>query len=118
MLKKKKTSSLLLRNFQFPSYAFVSDGKCTRAENLDRLKQNRSSFDGYLENACWYVGLPPGHGTTSEQVRLRPTCCLSVKDTNSELWRERIDPPLLVILTVIAAFTHIGNVSLKAIAPL
>ena len=37
------------------------------------LEQKRGSPAGYLENAYWYVSVPPGQGATYELVRHRTT---------------------------------------------
>ena len=63
LIGKNVLNVCVIRDLSFPSsqklpfciiYTFVSDWKYTRAENHSRLKQNRSSFVGYL-NKCLLV---------------------------------------------------------------
>ena len=56
------------QNIHFLSHTLQSERKWTRAETHGRLKQNRSSFAGYLRNAYWYIGAPPSTWSSSEQV--------------------------------------------------
>ena len=60
--KKKRQIFLFSETFILYLMLLVSERKRPRAKNHCRLKQNRSSFAGYLKNADWYVCIPSSLG--------------------------------------------------------
>ena len=88
--EKKKKSFPPFRTFVFLSYTLHSKRKWTRAQTYRRIKQNRSSFAGYLKTSYWYVGIPPGCGSTRELVHRCTTSQLRIKAVSCT--RQRLCP--------------------------